>query len=442
MAVGLRHFGSQSLLGALSRSVLTIIVLALAACQSSPLVADQPLQAGETLKLGVLLPESGPYSRAGKPMLSALLQLRDTVNACGGVNQAPISLVIYDAAADRDGGEAGMRYLINEAEVHGVIAAFERSIAVDTLAIALERGVSVLSPTATATITPRRRLPLDGWGQLNLTEVQQARALAKLAIVREWRSARLLVSNTVSGLRFEKAFAQAFTALGGTARSEDTLRYVNPLANRNERLGNPNAAALTAPEIVAALAGADVLVAALDSPQGYQLLTDTLAARAVPTLLADNIALPAFGATRRPVPDSQRPYSLSTVLGISAATTPESLQPLRDRWKQLGLTWGRYTPQAWDAAALFVLAAEAAGRNSRSGIKSKLKAVSNSPGVSVTSVCTGLVHLREGVMINYQGASSSVDLATSGQLVVSDQYDLWRISESGQWAQQDRITLP
>lgn len=412
------------------------------ACQSPPLVVDQPFQVGEPLKLGVLVPETGPYSRVGTPMVTALLQLRDTVNACGGINRAPVTLAIHDIAADEDGGETGMRYLVNEVGVHAVVAALAPPVELDILAIALERNVSVISPTVTAELTPKRRSPLKGWGQLSLSEVQQGRALAKLAIARDWRVAQTLVSDTAGGRQFEQAFLQTFEAKGGSAG--EPMRYSSLASSAEPRLGGPARPDVTPRDVASAMVEVDVIVASLDDPQGYRLLRTALEAASTPApvLLSQSMTLPVFGESRRPVPAPDQPYILNQAAGVSPLVNTDGLQVLRARWQRLGLPWGRYVPQAWDAAALLVLAAEAAGRNGRLEVQSELKHVSNPPGVSVTEVCTGLVHLREGVMINYQGASSSVDLATSGQLVTDDQYRLWRILEAGQLAWQSSIALP
>ncbi|MGB3612603.1 MAG: ABC transporter substrate-binding protein, partial [Elainellaceae cyanobacterium] len=216
------HTGARGAMNCTRRLLAIALAGWMTACQpSTSLFADQPLQAGESLKIGVMASEAGTYSNVGLPILSALLLLRDTVNACGGVNRAPITLVIYDSSDDHGGPAAGLRYLVNEVGVHAIVAAFEAPIGVDTLAIALDRNVSVLSPTTATTVQPRRRSSLKGWGQLSLTETQQAQALAKLAIARKWQRAAVLVSDTEHGLRFKQSFTRAFEALSGTVVTPD-----------------------------------------------------------------------------------------------------------------------------------------------------------------------------------------------------------------------------
>ena len=437
------------------RHLLTLVLAGwLTACQSpNPLFADQPLQTGETLKLGVIVSETGPYAAVGVPILSALLLLRDTVNACGGVNRAPISLVIYDNGGDRDGPAAGLRYLVNDVGVHAIVAAFKAPVEADELAIALDKNVSLLSPTTSTTVQPQRRSSLKGWGQLSLTETQQAQALAKLAIARQWQRAALLVSDADHGQRFKRAFTHTFEALGGSIVVPSPSIDYSDSRSAASRTGTPSTPFASSPEqteaaevarLTALIRNTDVLVASLHDRRGYRLLKSTLqqAPGSVPVLLTHSAALPLFGESRWRRFSADEPYSLSGATGLLPGEDSDSLRSLRARLESDdALKWGEYAPQAWDAGALIVLAAEAAGRNGRPGIQTELKHVANPPGVAVTQVCEGLAQLRKGAMINYQGASGRVDLGSDGQLVVNARYRIWQLLESGRLRWGDSIML-
>ncbi len=433
--------------------LLIAIAVVLAACHPpNQLFADQPLQAGEPLKIGVIVPETGTYAKISLPIIDALLLMRDTVNACGGVNRAPISLVFYDHEAERQTEATGMRHLVNDVDVHGIVAALIEPLSIDTLAIALDRDVSVISPTTTATVQPKRRLSLRGWGQLSLTETQQGRALAKLAIAQGWQRAGLLVSDTDSGLRFARAFTPVFESLDGVVvNNGPMLAPAEPLMESESGSffstaapsEESDAAAADTSDAVALARTVDVLVASLDGPQGYSLLKSVVEqAPGLPVLLTHSQALAIFGEGRFQHLDPNRPYVLSGAMGLLPPVDTDVLQTLASRWQDADkFQWGEYVPQAWDAATLLVLAAEAAGRNWRSGIQERLKEVANPPGVRVTQVCEGLTQLRKGAMINYQGASGTVDLGTEGQLSVTSQYRRWQLSASGKIRWGDSITL-
>ncbi|MGF1536506.1 MAG: ABC transporter substrate-binding protein [Elainellaceae cyanobacterium] len=442
------------------RGVVAIATIALLpGCQaSSPLFADQPLQAGETLKIGALLPESGPYSPVSLPIVNALLLMRDTVNACGGVNQAPVSLAFYDHEVNRQTEVAGIKYLVNQAGVHAIVAALSEPVSSDVLAIALDRNVSVISPTATTTLHKRHASP-EGWAQLDFTEVQQARALAKLAVSQGWERANLLISDTDKGQRFAQTFIQIFESRGGTVVNGDApvrapsdpptdAERSRPRLSLNPSPESEQPASPSSEDLSSLLRDVDVLVADLDGRRGYDLLQTAIEQRQaqgqgqLPILLSHNVALTAFGEGRWQRINPSQPYVFGGAMGLMPAVNTDILQALKARWQGTeALQWGEYAPQAWDAAALIVLAAEAAGQNGRIGIRTNFKQVANPSGVRVTQVCEGLAHLRRGVMINYQGASGTVDLGTNGQLAVTSQYRRWQILDSGQIRWGDSTTL-
>jgi len=76
-----------------------------------------------------------------------------------------------------------------------------------------------------------------------------------------------------------------------------------------------------------------------------------------------------------------------------------------------------------------MLAAEAAGANTGEGIQSKIREVANAPGTPVTDVCEALALLQAGEDIDYQGASSKVDLDENGDTIGS--YDVWTVEAGG-----------
>ena len=98
-----------------------------------------------------------------------------------------------------------------------------------------------------------------------------------------------------------------------------------------------------------------------------------------------------------------------------------------------------YDPNTWDAAALLVLAAEAAQETTGPAIRDQLSAVANGPGQDVTDVCEALALLREGKPINYQGASGTVDLNPQGD--VTGSYDIWTVDGQGKLQVSDTIEI-
>ena len=90
---------------------------------------------------------------------------------------------------------------------------------------------------------------------------------------------------------------------------------------------------------------------------------------------------------------------------------------------------GVFDPNTWDAAAVLVLAAEAAQSTEGEVLKTSVSTVANAPGVEVTDVCEGLELVRDGQDINYQGASGTIEFDAQGDVV--GRYDVWTITEDG-----------
>jgi neutral amino acid transport system substrate-binding protein len=126
-------------------------------------------------------------------------------------------------------------------------------------------------------------------------------------------------------------------------------------------------------------------------------------------------------------------------IGTVPGADGEALKALTDLWQsKRNQPPGEYVPQAWDATALLVLAAQAAKANTGVGIQSKITEVANAPGTEVADVCEGLKLLREGKDINYQGASGNVDIDQNGDVV--GVYDVWQVSANGKLTTIDKVT--
>ena len=104
---------------AVSLSLLTI------ACQEAadsddPNANSFPGEAPTELKIGSLLPATGDLSALGAPMIASVPLLVDTVNACGGVNGAPVTLVSnVDDQTNEAAGTEGMKRLVSVDKVAG-----------------------------------------------------------------------------------------------------------------------------------------------------------------------------------------------------------------------------------------------------------------------------------------------------------------------------------
>ena len=132
-------------------------------------------------------------------------------------------------------------------------------------------------------------------------------------------------------------------------------------------------------------------------------------------------------------------FILAGALGTVPGADGEALAEFSKFWQEkTGRPVSAFVPHSWDASALLVLAAEAADSNTGEGIQSKLREVANAPGTAVTDVCEALELIRQGEDIDYQGASSNVDIDEYGDVVGS--YDVWTVENNGGLAVIDKVS--
>ncbi|GAC1462439.1 MAG: hypothetical protein NVS2B14_10920 [Chamaesiphon sp.] len=145
-------------------------------------------------------------------------------------------------------------------------------------------------------------------------------------------------------------------------------------------------------------------------------------------MLTDGVYSPTFPEQVGKTSDGK--FLLAGAIGTVPGAHGPALVDFTKVWQQkTNKPVTAYLPHTWDATALLLLAAQAAKSNTGDGIKSKLRDVANSPGTPVSDVCKGLDLIRKGQKINYQGASSDVDIDQNGDVVGI--YDVWSVLPDG-----------
>lgn len=386
----------------------------------------------QELKIGSLLPATGDLASIGQQMIGAVPLVVETVNACGGVNGKPVTLVSVDDQTDPKNGAAGMTKLATVDRVAGVVGSFASSVSTAAVSIATQNKVMLVSPGSTSPIFTEKASKGDYkgfWARTAPSDTQQALALAQLASKKGFKRVSTAVINNDYGVGFEKAFVQAFEKLGGTvANKSNPVRY-DPKATTFDTeasaafAGKPDALLLVAYEETASL----LLKAAYQQglTQGVQImLTDGTKSDTFPNKVGKG---------------SDGKYIVAGAIGTVPGSNGKGLEAFSKLWEsKKGAPPAPYTPHAWDATALLVLAAQAAKQNTGVGIASKIREVSNSPGTEVSDVCEALKLLKDGKKINYQGASGKVDIDQNGDVV--GVYDVWTVGEDGKIKTIDKVS--
>jgi neutral amino acid transport system substrate-binding protein len=404
----------------------------LAACQESAPPANtgtspasSPAADGgaKGLKIGSLLPSTGDLASVGQPMVGAVPLLVDTVNQCGGVGGAPVTLVAADDQTDPTAGAEAMTKLAEVDRVAGVVGSFASSVSMAAMPIAIRNKVMLVSPGSTSPEFTKRAKAGDFqgyWARTAPPDTYQAQALAKLASERGVKRAATVVINNDYGVGFEQEFVEAFKKLGGTVTNEAKPTRYDPKATTFET--EAQSAFGDKPDAVAAVAYAETGALLLKTAYEQGL------SKGVQILLTDGSKSDRFPMQVGKTSDGQ--FILAGAVGTIPGADGDALAEFSKIWQaKFGRPPAEYAPQAWDAAALLVLAAEAAKSNTGDGIKSKLRDVANGPGQEVTDVCKALELVRKGEDINFQGASGNVDIDENGDVV--GVYDVWEVQPDG-----------
>ncbi|MBW4593517.1 MAG: ABC transporter substrate-binding protein [Brasilonema angustatum HA4187-MV1] len=387
---------------------------------------------GNGLKIGSLLPATGDLSSIGQQIIPSVPLLVETVNACGGVNDQPVTLVQVDDQTDPKAGAAGMTKLATVDRVAGVVGSFASSVSTAAVSIAAQNKVMLISPGSTSPVFTEqaKKGQFKGfWARTVPPDSYQGPAIAALANKRGYKKVSTVVINNDYGVGFEKAFVQAFEKSGGT------------IVNKNNPVRYDPKATTFDTEASAAFAGKpDAVLGVFYVETGSLLLKAAYQQgllQGVQVMLTDGMKSNDFPGQVGKTSDGK--YIVSGVIGTVPGSNGKALEALNKLWQsKRGGAPGEFAPQGWDAAALLALAAQAAKQNTGEGIASKIREVSNGPGTEVTDVCEGLKLLKEGKKINYQGASGNVDVDQNGDVIGI--YDVWTVGDDGKIKTIDKVS--
>jgi neutral amino acid transport system substrate-binding protein len=378
----------------------------------------------DSLKLGALLPVTGDLAPIGQNMPITVQLAVDTINACGGVNGKPVTLVQEDSQTDPVAGSAAMTKLAEVDKVAGVVGAFASSVSTAALDVAVRNNVMLISPGSTSPVFTERAKEgkFNGyWARTAPPDTYQAQALAALAKTKGFKNVSTAVINNDYGVAFEQEFVKSFTDLGGKVINQDQpVRY------------DPKATTLDSEATAAFNNNPDALVGVLYAETGSLLLQAAFKqglSKNVTVLLTDGVYSEDF--TKQVGKTADGSSIIAGALGTVPGADGEALADFSNLWKEKtnGKDITAFVPHTWDATMLLMLAAQASGQNTGEGIKSKIRDVSGGEGEVVTDACKAMELVRQGKEINYQGASGNVDIDENGDVV--GVYDVWQVKKDG-----------
>ena len=384
---------------------------------------------GDGLKLGTLAPTTGDLASIGQNWPAAVQLAVDTINECGGVNEAQVSLITEDSQTDEGAGSSAMTKLAEVDRVAGVVGAFASSVSGAAVDVAVRNKVMMISPGSTSPVFTERAKngELNGfWARTAPPDTYQSQALAALAEKQGFKNVSTVAINNDYGVGFEEQFIQAFKDRGGNIVGKP-VRY------------DPKAATLDTEASNAFKGKPDAVAGVLYAETGSLLLKSAFEqglSDGVTVLLTDGVYSDDFVNQVGKTADGKSIIAgaLGTVPGANGA----ALQDFTALWNEkVGKELTAYVPHNWDAAVLMMLAAEASDANTGEGIKGKVLEVANAPGTEVSDACEAMELVRNGEDINFQGASGNVDIDENGDVVGS--YDVWQVGEDGTLSVIDKV---
>ena len=401
---------------------------------ANPTASTAPSTGGNSqgLKIGSLLSSTGDLASIAQPLPIAVKMAIDTVNSCGGINGAPVTLVSEDDRSDPSEGAAAMTKLSEVDKVAGVVGAFGSGISTAAANVATKNKVMIVSPGSTSpvfTVEAKKGTYQGYWARTAPPDTYQAQAMAQLARKKGFTKVATIAINNDYGVGFEKEFVAAFKKLGGTITNE-----AKP--TRYDAKGTTFSS-----EVKAAFEGKPQAIAALVYPDtGSILLKDAYEqglSKGVTIMLPDGAYSPKFPSQVGKTADGK--FIIAGAIGTVPGAHGKALEDFNKKWLATGKPLTAYLQHSWDATALIMLAAQAAKTNTGEGIASKIHEVAGGSGEEVSDLCQAITLLKAGKKINYQGASGNVDIDAQGDVLGT--YDIWQVQPDGSLKTIDQVNI-
>ncbi len=347
-------------------------------------------QAQEPVKLGVLLGYTGPIESLTPSMAAsaelAMKEVSDSGLLLGGRKVQPVRAdsTCTDAAAATAAGER----LINAEKVVGIVGADCSGVTTAVVQnVAVPRGMVMISPSATS---PALSSVKDNglFFRTAPSDARQGEVIAEMLKEKGVRSAALTFTNNDYGKGLASSIQSNFEKLGGK---------ITLSAAHEDGKGD-----YTAEVAALAAAGGDILIVAGYLDQG---------GRGIVRTALDTGAFNRFFLPDGMIGDSL-PKAIGSGLNGSYGVAPGTDSPGAKRFEELAkankINVGPYTHQSYDAAALMLLAMQAAKSTDSAKVKEKIMEIANGPGEKIYTgeLAKGLKILAEGGKIDYDGASA------------------------------------
>jgi branched-chain amino acid transport system substrate-binding protein len=353
----------------------------------------------EDIKLGIVFGFTGPIESLTQPMASAAeMAMKEVTDSGALLGGSTVTGVRADSTCiDSAAAVSATERLVTSDKVNGIVGGDCSGVTGAMLQnVARPNGVVMISPSATSPALSTAED--DGlFFRTSPSDARQGQVMTEIIMERGINSVAVTYTNSDYGKGLADAFESAFVAAGGTVTIN--LAHEDGKADYSAEVGS------------LAAAGGDLLVVAGYIDQGGNgIMRASLDTGAfdlfhfpdgmISTNLEDNFGSEVNGSQgQHPGTDSP---GAASVAAMAEANGFDGSSP--------------FAPESYDAAALIMLAMQAAGSSSSADYKSKVMEVANAPGVQIFpgELAKGLKIIADGGDVDYVGGSA-VELIGPGE---------------------------
>lgn len=409
--------------------IFVISIIAFSGCVENDDQAIDDVEKTTQVKIGTLLSITGDLAPYGGPMQDAATLAIQEVNENGGLLGSQVTLISEDSQTSEIAAVDGANKLVKINKVPAIIGAAGSSISLSFIEITTKNNVVQISPSNTAPDFTTYD-DNDFYFRTCPSDALQGKAMAILAMDENYTTASTLVLNNAYGVGFEKVFVAEFESMGG--KILDRVKY-DPAATIFD--SEIELASKNNPDVIILISYPETGSLILKSAYQKGAMDDT------EWLLSEG--LKDEGLAESVGKDTKGNYIIAGFKGTAPdpTVTGPAYQTFNDAYMaKYGIETTTFTANTYDAAAVIALAIEKAGSVDGIAIRDNIRAVANPPGVEVTDIGEGLMLIREGKEINYQGASGDVNFDDNGDITTA-YYAKWQIAEDGSVEWGDSIDL-
>ena len=368
-------------------------------------------QAQEEVKLGVLFGFTGPIESLTPQMAWAVEHAAQEASESGAfLGGATVSVVRGDSTCiDSAVATSAAEQLVTSDNVSGIVGADCSGVTSAVLQnVARPNGIVMISPSATSPALSTAED--DGlFFRTAPSDARQGQVMSDILMDRGVESVAVTYTNNDYGKGLADSFAAAYSGAGGTVTV--SLSHEDGKGDYSAEVG------------ALASAGGDArVVAGYIDQGGLGVIQASLDSGAFETfVLPDGMIGPSI--------IENIGEDLNGSFGQAPASDSEAGKVLVDEAAADGIDGTTvYVAEAYDSAALIILAMQAAGSHMSDDYKSKVFDVANAPGEPILpgELAKGLEILAAGGEVDYVGASD-VELIGPGE--ASGKYQEFKVSD-------------